>query len=222
MDPARLLTALLVVGALVDSTGGTARAECVDQELAEKAAFKRERRTRVPRDFVKAQRHEISASGGYFVSDLFAATYVVGGSYTYHMTEDTAVEASGWFTHTAAGIVRDVEDGRATTLRDDYAPQTFFASTLLWYPFHGKLQLGGAVVHFDFHLDAGVGVVSSQTSRGVTGVGGIGFKLYAGKAVAIRFDLRDLVYQQELLEQRFLVNDLALTAGLSLFLPLGF
>ena len=76
----------------------------------------------------------------YFVSDLFASTYIVGGSYTYHMTEDTAVEASGWFTHASAVIVRAVEDGRATTLRDTYAPTTFFASTLLWYPFHGKLQ----------------------------------------------------------------------------------
>ena len=42
MDPARLLAALLVVGVVA----GTAQAECVDQELAEKAAFKRERRNR--------------------------------------------------------------------------------------------------------------------------------------------------------------------------------
>jgi outer membrane beta-barrel protein len=199
-----------------------ARAECIDEELAAKEELKRERRGRVPRDFVKAQRHEISASGGYFVSDLFAATYVVGGSYTYHMTEDTAVEASGWYTHIDADIVRSIEDGRATTLRDTYAPMSYFASTLLLYPFHGKLQLGGAVVHFDVHLDLGVGVVSSPTSRGVAGIGGLGFKLFAGKAVAFRFDLRDLVYQQELLDEKFIVNDLTFTAGLSLFLPLGF
>ncbi len=210
---------VLVVLAML---GGFAHAECVDEELAEKASFKRKRRGRVPRDFVKAQRHEISASGGYFVSDLFASTYIVGGSYTYHMTETTAVEASGWFTHTSAGIVRAVEDGRATTLRETYTPALFFASALVWYPFHGKLQLGGSVVHFDIHLDAGVGVVSSETSRGVTGMGGLGFKIYAGKAMAIRFDFRDLVYRQELLEEKFLVNDLSLTAGLSIFLPLGF
>ncbi len=217
MDSARLL-ALATVVALVPAA---TRAECIDQDLAEKTAYKRHRRGRVPRDFVKAERHELSISGGYYVSDLYSATYVLGGSYTYHMTEDTAVEGAFWWTHANADVVRAVEDGRATTLKDTFAPVTFFSSLLLWDPVHGKLQLGGSVVHFDVHLDAGVGVVDSPTSRGVTGVGGLGFKFFAGQAVAIRVDLRDNVYQQELLDQKFLVNDLALTAGLSVFLPLG-
>lgn len=220
MDPTRLVaTATLVAFVAV---AAPARAECIDEELAEKAAFKRKRRGRVPRDFVKAQRHEISAQGGYFVSDLYSATYILGGSYTYHMTEDTAVEASGWYTHAKADVVRAIEDGRATTLRDTYATTTFFASSLLWYPFHGKLQLGGSVVHFDLHLNAGVGVVDSPTSRGVTGIGGIGIKLFGGSAFAFRIDLRDLVYKQELLMETFIVNDLSLTAGVSIFLPFGF
>jgi hypothetical protein len=42
-----------------------------------------------------------------------------------------------------------------------------------------------------------------------------------GKAVALRIDVRDHVYRQELLAERFLVNDVSMTAGLSLFLPLG-
>jgi outer membrane beta-barrel protein len=223
VDPRLALIALAaVVAAELPARAAPAQGMCVDEELAEKAAYKRRRRGRVPRDFVKAERHELSAQGGYFVSDLYSATYIVGGSYTYHMTEDTAVEASGWYTHNDADVVRAVEDGRATTLRDDFARTLFFASTLVWYPFHGKLQLGGAVVHFDLHLDLGVGVVDSPTSRGVTGVGGVGIKLYGGSAFAFRIDLRDLVYQQELLMETFLVNDLSLTAGLSVFLPWGF
>lgn len=199
-----------------------ARGDCVDEDLAEKSAYKRHRRGRVPRDFVKAGRHEIAAQGGYFVSDLYSSTWIAGGSYTYHMTEETAVEASAFVTHAAADVVRAVEDGRAVTLRDDYARTLFFASTLLWYPFHGKLQLGGSVIHFDLHLDAGVGVVDSPTSRGVTGVGGLGIKLYGGSAFAFRIDVHDLVYQQELLMETFIVNDLSLTAGVAVFLPFGF
>jgi len=221
MDSSRVLAALALVVA-VSIAASEARAECIDQELAEKTAFKRRRRGRVPRDFVKAQRHELSVNGGYYVSDLFTATYILGGAYTYHMTEDTAVEGAFWWTHAAADIVRAVEDGRATTVRDTFAPVTFFSSLLLWYPFHGKLQLGGSVVHFDIHLDGGVGVIDSPTSRGVTGIGGLGFKFFAGSAVAFRVDFRDNIYQQELLDQRFLVNDLSVTAGMSLFLPLGF
>lgn len=221
MDPHLPLTGSLVV-LLATAMATPAAADCIDRDLADKTAYKRERRGRVPRDFVKAQRHEISVSGGYFVSDLYSATYILGGSYTYHMTEDTAVEASGWYTHADAEVVRAIEDGRAQTVRDPYARSLFFASALIWSPLHGKLQLGGSVVHFDLHLDAGVGVVDSPTSRGVTGVGGLGIKLFGGSAFAFRIDLRDLVYQQELLMETFIVNDLSLTAGLSVFLPFGF
>jgi len=221
LDPHLPLTGSLVV-LLATAMATPAAADCIDRDLADKTAYKRERRGRVPRDFVKAQRHEISVSGGYFVSDLYSATYILGGSYTYHMTEDTAVEASGWYTHADAEVVRAIEDGRAQTVRDPYARSLFFASALIWSPLHGKLQLGGSVVHFDLHLDAGVGVVDSPTSRGVTGVGGLGIKLFGGSAFAFRIDLRDLVYQQELLMETFIVNDLSLTAGLSVFLPFGF
>ena len=213
-----LTTVLLVVGLLHE----TARAECVDEELAEQQRLQAQAaRPRAPRLRQGAAARD-SASGGYFVSDLFEATYIVGGSYTYHMTEDTAVEASGWFTHTSAQIVRAVEDGRATTLRDAYAPETFFAVAPLVPAARQVLQLGGSVIHFDFHLDLGVGVVSSPTSRGVTGVGGVGFKLYANKAMAIRFDFRDSAHRQELLEEKYLVNDLSLTAGLSISCRWGF
>ena len=74
----------------------------------------------------------------------------------------------------------------------------------------------------EFHLNAGVGVVTSDTSRGVSGIFGLGFKFFTGKAIAWRIDLRDNLYGQELLEARYIVNDVSLTAGMSLFLPFGF
>ena len=199
-----------------------ARAECIDQELADRLAVKRKRRGRDPRDFVKAQRHEFSALGGYYVSDLFAASPVIGGSYTYHMTEDAAVEATYSYTHHDAETIRAIEADRVQVIEELHAPVTFASSALVWYPFHGKLRFGGSIVLFDLHLDIGVGVVDAPTSRGALGVGGFGMKFYLGKAVALRFDVRDHVYRQELLAERFLVNDVSTTAGLSIFLPLGF
>jgi hypothetical protein len=40
--------------------------------------------------------------------------------------------------------------------------------------------------------------------------------------VALRFDARDHVYRQELLGSGFVVNDVAVTLGLSMFLPWRF
>jgi outer membrane beta-barrel protein len=84
---------------------------------------------------------------------------------------------------------------------------------------YGKLRLGGSIVHFDLHADLGVGVIDSATSRGASGVLGFGMKLFAGNAVAFRIDARNRTFRQELLDERFLVNDTAITAGLSLFFP---
>jgi outer membrane beta-barrel protein len=192
---------------------------CIDQEIADRLAVKRKRRKVVDRLFVKQARHELSLVGGYYVSDLFSSTYAVGGAYTYHMTENTAVEMSAAFTHANADVIRAIEEERMQVLDDDFATVKFFESLLLWTPVYGKLRLGGSIARFDIHLDAGVGVVDAPTSRGAAGVAGIGLKLFAGQALAFRLDARDHVFRQELLDQGFIVNDLSLTLGMSLFLP---
>ncbi len=79
--------------------------------------------------------------------------------------------------------------------------------------------MGGSIMRFDFHFDFGVGVVDSQTSRGASAVAGFGLKLFLGKSLAFRIDARDHIFQQELLDGRFLVNDVSVTTGLSIFLP---
>jgi len=193
---------------------------CIDQEIADRLAIKRKRRGAVDRLFVKQGRHELTLGGGYYASDLLSGTYLVNASYTFHMTDETAVEFGGAWTHANADLVRALEDGRATVLADTYARVLFGESLLVWSPVYGKLRLGGSIVHFDLHTDIGVGVVDTETSRGAAGVAGFGIRLFMGQAVAFRIDARNRTFRQELLDERFLVNDSAITASLSLFLPL--
>jgi outer membrane beta-barrel protein len=191
----------------------------IDQEIADRLAVKRKRRGAVDRLFVKQGRHELTGAGGYYASDLLSGTYLLAGAYTYHMTDETAVEFGGAWTHANADIIRALEDQRGVLLTETYARMLFGEALLVWSPVYGKLRLGGAIVHFDLHADLGVGVIDSTTSRGASGVLGFGIKLFAGNAVAFRIDARNRTFRQELLEERFLVNDTAITAGLSLFLP---
>jgi outer membrane beta-barrel protein len=196
-----------------------ATAMCIDQEIADRLAIKRKRRGAVDRLFVKQGRHEIAAGGGYYASDLLSGTYIVGGSYTYHMTDQTAVEFAGWWTHANADIIRALEADRGTVITDTYSREIFAESMLVWSPVYGKLRLGGSIVHFDLHAELGVGVIDSNTSRGAAGVFGFGIKLFMGQATAFRIDARNRTFRQELLDERFLVNDSAVTASLSVFLP---
>ena len=192
---------------------------CVDQAIADRLAIKRKRRGAVDRLFVKQGRHELTAAGGYYASDLLSGTYLLAGAYTYHMTDETAVEFSGAWTHANADIIRALEDKRGVLLTETYARMIFGEAMLVWSPVYGKLRLGGSIVHFDLHADLGVGVIDSTTSRGASGVLGFGIKMFAGQAVAFRIDARNRTFRQELLEERFLVNDTAITAGFSLFFP---
>jgi len=202
-----------------DTAGPRTTQMCVDQEIADRLAIKRKRRGAVDRLFVKQGRHELTIGGGYYASDLLSGTYLASGSYTYHMTDETAVEFSGAYTHANADIIRALEDDRGTVLSDTYARMIFGESLLVWSPVYGKLRLGGSIVHFDLHADIGVGVIDSSTSRGASGVLGFGIKLFMGQAAAFRIDARNRTFRQELLDERFLVNDSAITASLSLFLP---
>lgn len=228
MRTATLLALLVVVApatALADlladdpNTVPRSTQMCVDQEIADRLALKRKRRGAVDRLFVKQGRHELSVGGGYYASDLLSGTYLLSASYTYHMTDETAVEFSGAWTHANADIVRALEDRRGEVLTDTYARMIFGESLLVWSPVYGKLRLGGSIVHFDLHADIGVGVIDSKTSRGASGVLGFGIKLFMGEAAAFRIDARNRTFRQELLDERFLVNDSAITASLSLFLP---
>ena len=202
------------------AAAGGSTAICIDQEIADRLAIKRKRRGAVDRLFVKQGRHEFSANGGYYASDLLSGSYIVGGSYAYHMTDETAVEFAGWWTHANADIIRALEDKRGTVVGDVYSREIFAESLLVWSPVYGKLRLGGSIVHFDLHADVGVGVVDSETSRGAAGVLGFGMRLFMGQALAFRIDARNRTFRQDLLEERFLVNDSAVTMGLSVFLPL--
>jgi len=194
-------------------------AMCIDQEIADRLALKRKRRGAVDRLYIKQGRHELAVAGGYYNSDLLSGTYIVGGSYTYHMTDETAVEFAGWWTHANADLVRALEDKRGVIVTDTYASMIFAESLLSWAPVYGKLRLGGSIMHFDLHGDLGVGVIDSKSSRGAAGVVGFGIRLFLSQAVAFRIDARNRTFRQDLLEERFLVNDTAVTAALSLFLP---
>lgn len=191
---------------------------CVDQTVKADLDAKRRRRSVKERLFQKTNRHELTVRGGAYVSDLFDGAPVVGAGYTYHLTERFGVEASAAWTRYASGPVRELED-RFALLAGERRDSWLFATDLVFSPVYAKFQTGGSVVHFDVLFAAGAGVVDSALSSGVAGNAGVGFAFFLGQALALRFDVRDYVYRQELLAKTLWVNDLAATLGVSVFLP---
>lgn len=191
---------------------------CVDEAVKADLDAKRRRRFVKSRLFQKTNRHELSVRGGYYVSDIFDGAEAIGGAYAYHLTEDFAVEASGIYTRVAAAGGPELERN-FEVLGDKRRTSILFATNLVFAPIYAKFQSGSSVVRFDMLLTAGAGVVDSELSSGVAGNAGIGFMMYLGRALALRFDFRDYVYRQQLLATKVWVGDLVATLGVSMFLP---
>jgi outer membrane beta-barrel protein len=201
-----------------------ARAQCVDDELKDELVGGRHYRGVEDRLFTKAYRHELSIMGGLYAADLYSSSWVAGGSYTFHFSEDLALEASVEFTRFRSAVT-DTYERRYPQIQVEQStdnPGRLYFGHIVWTFAYGKLRwMGGGISHFDFNFALGAGATDDSTSLGLTGSAGFGSKLYFGKWFALRADLRDHVLNEALLGDDHIVNDLIFTMGASVFLPFG-
>jgi len=215
---------LVLVTSGVEVAATDARAQCVDDELKEELVGGRHYRGVQDRLFTKAYRHELSAMGGVYAGDLYSSSWLAGGAYTFHFSEDLGLEASVQFTRFRSAVTDSYERRYPTIMvldRTD-APGSLYFGHLVWTFAYGKLRwMGGGISRFDFNLAVGGGVTDDSTSRGVTGSAGLGTKFFIGRWFALRFDVRDHVLREVLVGDEHLVNDVLVTLGASVFIPFG-
>jgi outer membrane beta-barrel protein len=201
-----------------------ARAQCVDEELKEELVGGRHYRGVQERLFTKAFRHELSVMGGVYAADLYSASWLAGGAYTFHFSEDLALEASVQFTRFRSAVTDSYEQRYpqiALQENPDKAGRLYFGH-IVWSFAYGKLRwMGDGISRFDLNLALGAGATDDTTSLGVTGSAGLGAKFYFGHWFAMRLDVRDHVLQESLVGDEHLVNDVLVTLGASVFIPFG-
>lgn len=194
--------------------------QCVDESIRDELNARRKYRGVQKRAFQKAGRHELSVNGGLYAADLLSSSYLVGGAYTFHFTEDLALEASFGYARADSKLVRIVQNETSFTALRLQTPIFIYEGHLLWSIAYGKLRwFGSGISRFDLNLAFGGGVTDNQSARGLTGSFGLGLKLFFGEWFAVRVDVRDQLLQQELLGHAQLVNNLAATLGFSVFFP---
>jgi outer membrane beta-barrel protein len=219
----KLLCAFATTMLVLLSVAEVARAQCIDEAIRDELNARRQYRGVQERLFQKERRHELSALAGVYAADLTSSSWLVGGAYTYHITEDFGLEASFGYTRQKAELIKIVEDQLATDLIEEDLPVFLYQGHLIWTLAYGKLRwFGSRISRFDFNLQLGAGVTDNRSARGLTGSAGLGLKFYPISALGIRIDLRDQLLVQEILGESRLVNNLIATLGLSVFIPFGF
>ncbi|HEX7477245.1 MAG TPA: outer membrane beta-barrel domain-containing protein [Polyangiales bacterium] len=195
-------------------------ASCIDEAIRDELNARRRYRGVQKRSFQKAGRHELSVLGGVYAADLLSSSYLVSGAYTFHFTEDLGLEASFGYTKADSALVRIVQADTSFTALRLHSDVYIYEGHLLWSIAYGKLRwFSGTVSRFDLFLAFGGGVTDNQSAQGLTGSFGLGMKYFFGDWFAVRLDLRDQLLQQELIGHSQIVNNLAATLGLSVFLP---
>jgi outer membrane beta-barrel protein len=230
MPAARSLRRLLAAAVLLGLGLGAplvlpamAEAQCIDEAIRDELNARRRYRGVRERLFQKALRHEISVMGGVYAADLLSASYLLQGAYTFHVTEDLALEASFAYTETTSDLVRLIENDRGIALIRLDRPTFVYQGHLVWTLAYGKLRwFGDGITRFDFNVAIGGGLTDTQTSRGLTFSGGFGIKFFFGEWFSLRLDVRDQVLQQELLGESAIVNNVTVTLGMSAFIPFTF
>jgi outer membrane beta-barrel protein len=221
---ARLAVVAALAGLALVAGARSARAQGVDDELKQELVGGRHYRGVEDRLFTKAFRHELSIMGGYYAADLYSSNWLVGGAYTFHFSEDLALEASYQATQFHSAVTDSYERRypQIQVLSNATTNGNLYFGHLVWSIAYGKLRwMGDGISRFDLNLAFGGGVTDDQTSRGATASAGLGLKLYFGKWFALRFDARDHVLSEVLVGDQHLVNDVLVTLGASVFIPFG-
>ncbi len=197
--------------------------------------------------FLMARRFEIAPTFSFSFRDAFWTKYVVGATATYHFTETLALALRGGYAFTSisgsAQICPPNEACRKPTVEelDGKGPGQIKLLTALdfeWAPLYGKISLlAEGFAHFNLYLIGGPAAVQYQAPKdanvpgseaawAVGGEAGLGMRFIFNRWMALRFELRDVIYREktkgatETTGASYQIrNQLLFDIGLSFFFP---
>jgi outer membrane beta-barrel protein len=196
--------------------------------------------------YTKAGKLELTLpSGQISLMDAFYSKYMGGAKLSYHFNEYLSVGVTGAYgttDPTGSTSVCQLNAG----CRQANAGQLYQVPGLIrWMagaevgfsPIYGKLNIfAEKAVHFDLSVMAGADLISyrdvidaTQASAGVvpgyatTGGGhvGLGTRIFLSRFMALRLELRDVIYSVSNLPSGKLQNQLFAEVGLSFLIPVG-
>lgn len=193
--------------------------------------------------FLKEGRFELSPSITASLKDAFFTKYVFGLTATYHPVESFGINARfGYALSIVSGAAQictteGLQVGCRTPTMDELTnPQKRAQGQIIllggldgeWAPIYGKLSLSAEkFLHFDLYAILGGSAVQYGSSSGPTltfgGNAGLGMRIFMNKWMAIRTELRDLIYVEKTSTgAELLRNQMMFELGLSMFFPTTF
>jgi outer membrane beta-barrel protein len=174
-------------------------------------------RREVKRAKIDTEDFEVGVYGGILSIEDFESHAVYGGRLAYHLTEDFFLEAT--LGKSRAGKTSyETLSGAAEILTDDERDYTYYALSAGWNVLPGEVFVGkNHAYNTAFYLVAGIGSTHFAGDDLFTVSGGFGYRVLPTDWMAVHFDVRDNVYDTDLLGSKKIVNNLEAHLGLSIF-----
>jgi outer membrane beta-barrel protein len=166
---------------------------------------------------IDSEDFEIGAYAGILSIEDFESHAVYGGRFAYHLTEDFFLEATVGQSKAGRTSFENLS-GSADLLDDDDRKYTYYALSLGWNALPGEVFIGkNRAYNSAFYFVAGIGSTTFGGDDRFTVSGGFGYRILPSDWIAVHFDVRDHVYDIDLLGEKKIVNNLEAHLGLSIF-----
>ena len=200
-------------GPVIVDSAGTATTTTVTEPVLEP---KVERRTiKTPK--IHSSNFEIGAFGGILGIEDFGSNAVVGARVDYHVTESFFLEGS--YGRSRSGKTSaETLFGNLQIISNSGRNYSYYALDAGWDALPGEVFIGeNRAYNSALYLLIGAGGTRFAGDNRFTVNGGFGYRVLVNNWVTARLDVRDYLYDFDLLGPKKVVNNLEATLGLSVF-----
>jgi len=197
---------------VVDATGAATTATVTEPVLDPKI----ERRTiKTPK--IRSSNFEIGAYGGILGIEDFGSNGVFGARVDYHVTESFFLEGSYGRSRSGRTSAESLF-GNLQVISNAGRKYTYYALNAGWDALPGEVFVGAnRAYNSALYLTIGAGGTRFANDNRFTINGGFGYRVLVNNWVTARLDVRDYLYDFDLLGPKKVVNNLEATLGLSVF-----
>ncbi|MGE0115135.1 MAG: outer membrane beta-barrel domain-containing protein [Steroidobacteraceae bacterium] len=173
-------------------------------------------RRRIKTPAIDSENFELGLYGGILGIEDFGSHAVVGARLAYHVTEGFFLEGS--YAQSKAGASSAESLGFFQLLSDADRKYSYYALSAGWNALPGEVFVGeNRAYNTALYLIAGVGSTSFAGDNRFTVNGGFGYRILLTDWLATHLDVRDYLYDTDLLGKKKVVNNLEATLGLTFF-----
>ncbi|WP_105102407.1 outer membrane beta-barrel domain-containing protein [Microbulbifer pacificus] len=155
--------------------------------------------------------------GGVLSMEDFGTNRMIGGSLAYHISEDFFMEAA--YAESELGLSSyEKLSGSAPLFTDDERDLSMYNLSLAWNFLPGEIFiLDRWALNSNLYLIGGVGNTSFGDEEYFTYNVGVGIRMLARDWLALRFDVRDHIFEHEIFGEPQNANNISAQLGVSIY-----